>query len=331
MNSHQNANSVLTAQDIMSDRVKTLSPDTPVPEAIHTMLANNYTGMPIADSEGNYRGVFSEKCCMRVLTTLVDLAEEPISDHLLAREIMIPRSRLFTVKPDDDVFDAVNSLLKHNFSGAPVIDSDGTFMGVLSEKTCMSLVIEAAYDGLPTATVRGFIDNSMNRLIQPDTTLYHITKIFRETSLRRLPVIDHNEIVGQISRRDVINDSRILSCIIKHHLDDPLDSPRSMTEESMIIMAAQKSLPEQNVSGFADEEARTIGPDVDIFSIAHLFHCTPYRRFPVVQDGKLIGLVSRCDVLRASFGLLNRPQETSHKPLFLSAVTSAEDSQIWTR
>ena len=45
-------------------------------------------------------------------------------------------------------------------------------------------------------------------------------------------------------------------------------------------------------------ECITINPDDNIYTMAHLFETRFVRRLPVFEDGKLIGQVSRRDVLR---------------------------------
>jgi len=119
----------------------------------------------------------------------------------LAKEIMI--TRLLTVSPEMDVFEAIQLLLKHRVSGAPVIDAEGTFYGVLSEGSCMSLVVESAYGQLPTTQVRAFM-NDHPQTITDETDLLTIAQIFRSSSHRRLPVLKEGKLVGQISRRDVL-------------------------------------------------------------------------------------------------------------------------------
>jgi CBS domain-containing protein len=42
-----------------------------------------------------------------------------------------------------------------------------------------------------------------------------------------------------------------------------------------------------------------VGPDESLVDIAERMASSPYRRFPVIEDGRLVGLLSRRDVLRA--------------------------------
>ncbi|MBX3705090.1 MAG: CBS domain-containing protein [Pseudomonadales bacterium] len=50
----------------------------------------------------------------------------------------------------------------------------------------------------------------------------------------------------------------------------------------------------------------TVDPDADIYSLAERFVRERRRRYPVVRDGKLLGQISRRDVLRAARDLMGR-------------------------
>ena len=112
-------------------------------------------------------------------------------------------TRLVTLPPEMDVLDAVRLLLKHRISGAPVVDRDGTFLGVFSEKCSMQVLLDAAYEQLPTNKVRAFMDSDA-QTIRPDTDLLSIAQVFLLTPYRRLPVVVDGELLGQVSRRDVL-------------------------------------------------------------------------------------------------------------------------------
>ena len=51
------------------------------------------------------------------------------------------------------------------------------------------------------------------------------------------------------------------------------------------------------------EDCHTVSPDLDLFGLAHEFVRLRVRRFPVIEDGKLIGQVSRRDALAAAVKL----------------------------
>lgn len=121
---------------------------------------------------------------------------------LLARDIMV--TRLVTLSPQMDVFEAIRLLLKHRISGAPVIDANRRFLGVFSEKCSMRVLVEAAYDQLPTTEVFAFMDPDP-LTISEETDLLTMAQIFQSRPTRRLPVLRDGELVGQISRRDVLN------------------------------------------------------------------------------------------------------------------------------
>jgi CBS domain-containing protein len=290
------------AREIMSGQVHILLPDTMVPVAIHQILTRRFSEMPIVNEAGEYCGMFSEKSCMRVLASLTELIDASKSAPPKAGNIMVLRQDLLTLAPENDVFDAMSELLNKGFSGAPVIDSQGRFLGVFSEKTCLGFVIEAAYSGLPSAKVGEFIDPDSNRLIDLDTDLHTIAKVFIETSYGRLPVMRDQQIVGQVSRRDVLNHREVLSSIFKFHFDESEgDSGLPMASADL---GTYEKLSDHSVLALADVDSYTVDPEMNLFSIAQLFFESPHRRFPVLEGKRLIGQISRCDVLRHAITLL---------------------------
>lgn len=54
-----------------------------------------------------------------------------------------------------------------------------------------------------------------------------------------------------------------------------------------------------NVGDCMTRQVETIDYDADIISVAKIFTEQGRRRLPVVHRGKLVGQISRCDVLRA--------------------------------
>lgn len=54
-----------------------------------------------------------------------------------------------------------------------------------------------------------------------------------------------------------------------------------------------------SVEQYMTSPVTTVGPDTTLMDLAELFARSPFRRCPVVEDGKLLGLICRRDILRA--------------------------------
>ncbi|QDT12529.1 CBS domain-containing protein [Stieleria marina] len=125
---------------------------------------------------------------------------------IVAREMMV--SNLITLSPEMDVFDAIDVLLRKKISGAPVVDPDGRFLGIFSEKSCMRFVLDAAYEQLPSNMLMAFVDRNP-RVITEETDFLTVAQTFIDAACRRLPVLDdERRLKGQISRRDVMRVAR---------------------------------------------------------------------------------------------------------------------------
>jgi CBS domain-containing protein len=53
------------------------------------------------------------------------------------------------------------------------------------------------------------------------------------------------------------------------------------------------------VSDYMSGDIETVDADMSIIDLAQLFLEKPYRRYPVIKDHRLVGQISRRDVLRA--------------------------------
>ena len=93
---------------------------------------------------------------------------------------------------------------------------------------------------------------------------------------------------------------------------------------NFIVQAAHDGLPSSTVDAFMEREPHTIGEDTDLLTIAHIFNETPRRRLPVLRDGKLVGQVSRRDVIRAASRLMQHDQVHVSAVLYLSAARDGE-------
>ncbi len=76
-----------------------------------------------------------------------------------------------------------------------------------------------------------------------------------------------------------------------------------LSEVDLMKVVIQDSYYDENagiVADFMQSPVDTVELDTDIYSLAERFRQEHRRRFPVVKNGKLVGQISRRDVLRAA-------------------------------
>jgi CBS domain-containing protein len=77
------------------------------------------------------------------------------------------------------------------------------------------------------------------------------------------------------------------------------------------------------VRDFMTPAGQTIPPELGIYAIAHYFLTTPIRRLPVVDNGRLVGQVSRRDVLRAIESMAKKRSRTRRYPDYREPMSAA--------
>ncbi|MEM9173656.1 MAG: CBS domain-containing protein [Myxococcota bacterium] len=123
---------------------------------------------------------------------------------LTAQDLMT--AGLVTFRPDQTVLEAIESLTKHGVSGAPVVDREGRLVGILSELDCLRMLASDEFyqdEQEENARVEQFMTRVF-KTIPPELGIYAISHYFLTLPIRRLPVVDHGRLVGQVSRRDVL-------------------------------------------------------------------------------------------------------------------------------
>ena len=87
------------------------------------------------------------------------------------------------------------------------------------------------------------------------------------------PVVnDDDELVGMLSEKDCLK---------------------------LLTTGEDNDMPSGTVSDYMTSEVQTVPPNMNVYFAAGLFLNTHVRRFPVVDQGKLVGVITRFDILRA--------------------------------
>lgn len=110
---------------------------------------------------------------------------------------------LVTLTPDMEINRAMNILLDRRISGAPVLDSDGFLIGVLTKRDCLKAALDASYYRDWGGRVEAYMSHPVTT-IEASMDVISATNLFIEKPFRRFPVMDGGKLVGQLSRTDAL-------------------------------------------------------------------------------------------------------------------------------
>ena len=131
------------------------------------------------------------------LAQLVAQFKAQIPHSPSARDLM--SSPVRTIRPETTIDEAQRILLRYGHSGLSVVDAEGQLVGVISRR---DLDI-ALHHGFSHAPVKGYMTTNL-KTIAPETPLPEIEAIMVTYDIGRLPVLDQGQLVGIVTRTDVL-------------------------------------------------------------------------------------------------------------------------------
>ena len=131
--------------------------------------------------------------------------------------------------------------------------------------------------------------------VREDDLAQHAVRIMADHDIGGLPVVDEvnpERLVGIVTDSDLLMIDQTEPPRTKAALYGLWIEPDRMVEET----AKRRGLRVQDVM---TRHVITFGPDDHARDIARTIHDKRIGRVPIVDDGKLIGIVSRADIIRA--------------------------------
>lgn len=115
-------------------------------------------------------------------------------------------TNLITLRPQQCIIEAIDTLARRGVSGALVLGERRELLGILSEFDCMRVLAAGEFhqENQVRKQVVADVMTSAAHTVGPDVDLYAICDQFVKARVRRLPVVDGDELLGVITRRDVV-------------------------------------------------------------------------------------------------------------------------------
>ena len=143
---------------------------------------------------------------------------------MLAKDIMT--KDVIVVKSQDLVEDVIKILMEKNISGVPVVDEDNHIVGIVTEGDLIyrskKLKIPSFFsilDGYVFLESTKTIEKQLKKMaayrvedvmttevvtVEEEQTVEEVATLMTKEKINRVPVVRNNQLVGIISRRDII-------------------------------------------------------------------------------------------------------------------------------
>ena len=135
--------------------------------------------------------------------------------------------------------------------------------------------------------------------VTKETTVVELAGLFANRHLSSLPVLDTNgDLIGIVTETDLVEQDKNLHIPTVISIFDwviYLESDKKFEKEL-------KKMTGRVVGDIYSAELLTVSPDTSIADVADLLSSRKINALPVVEGKKLVGIVSRIDLIRSMAG-----------------------------
>ena len=267
---------------IAKTRVVTMAPTTPVYDAVQIMSRQGFRRIPISDP-GTRRllGIITATDIVNYFGggdkfqiiqqkyegSFYKAINEPVKSVMTHNAVSV----LVTA----DLRDAVGVMVERNVGGLPVVDDEGKIWAIITERDIIDLFMGKI------SGVR--VEEEMSTKIltaNPSTTIFEAVRTMTSQGFRRLPIVSDRKLAGIMTVMDIVRyfgSKKVFEHLRAGTITQVLQTP-------IMEVAAQKVV--------------TVEPQMDVGVAAKLMRDNNIGALPVVEDGKLVGIITERDFFK---------------------------------
>lgn len=263
--------------------VISIPPTKSIKEAAEMMIEHEFRRLPVTHPGSNkLLGIVT---AMDILDFLgggskFDIIEKKHDDNFLSaindsvKEIMT--RDVISISPKYSIKESVNVMTENGIGSLPIVDKEGKLVGIVTERDfALALAGSLSNETVGDIMVKDVITTTLG------TPIESCSKIMVRNNLRRIPVVEEDKLVGIVTSTDIIRffgDKEMFASmtstsgldVLKRQISDIVKPNISVTESYVKLGDLCDLLAEKNIGGV-----------------------------PVVDDDKLVGIITERDILNA--------------------------------
>ena len=257
----------LTAKDVMPYGVVSIDRREPVHKAVSLLIEKDISGLPVT-YQGRLCGMLSEKDLLR-LVCRTEYLPGSVGDYMTENVVS------FDV---DDALPAIcKQLVEKPFRRVPVLLHRQTLAGIITRADLIRMYKDrfrplgaASYAPHDAGLLAQDVMTAGLLTLPPDACLYDAMEMIAQRHVTGLPVVDDMmHLLGIITEKDV------LSCCMR---PCPADA---------------------TVAAFMTRDVVAFDRKASLDLICECLIQKDFHRVPIVDAGRLVGIISRSDILRS--------------------------------
>lgn len=256
-------------KNLMSENIITVDKDQNLSDALKLLRKHNVSRLPVTNNK-ELVGIISERDIANKLGS--SKYESMPASRLHISSVMV--KDVFTV-PETMQLDEVAKLMLENGIGSVPVMNDDKMVGIVSKADFVTLATGIAFDKI---TVKEIMSKKLTT-VSPTERIIHARRQMLESHVGRLPVVEDDELVGMITSKD------LMRAFIDFRKKVPEKYQKSQIKELLVedIMSSNPSY---------------VSKEMSITEISEIMMETGYNGLPVVEEGKVIGIITQTDILR---------------------------------
>jgi CBS domain-containing protein len=144
--------------------------------------------------------------------------------------------------------------------------------------------------------------------VKPNHSVFDVAKVFSQNNISGAPVVENCKVVGVISVSDIIKFMNVKLGNSEIFTEDPNSlmvlffNLVKLGKDYIDFRKQLEKISKTEIKHMMSKKVVHISSEASLFEAAEMMEKNDVNRLPVVENGRLIGIIARTDLIKALIG-----------------------------